>query len=261
MSHKRVKDMDRGQQCAVMAKYKRDSTRRSPRSRNITKITPKQSMSVASYPLPRAKIYAINKFKASGKNLYDVVPEFDRNYLLTQKYCQEYAKDIPRNKMPVIEPSDMNELEKKIEGGWIDIFDPYAFGSPHFPKTFRSKKAREGWVLLGQKDGNPTDDVLEAQILRVPAEDLKPLQSQIYLDKITKNIIKFGEPRAGSSVVNTTVIMSKEGYILDGHHRWGQVMITNPKLRMKVMAIPLDIDSLLKVGKSYSSAIGNKPKA
>jgi len=262
MTRKRVKNMTRDQQKAVFANMNTTpkTTKKQQYKINPTKKHNTKNLNISNTPLPIAETYATNSFRNSGKNLDDEIPDFDRNYGLTQDYIQNYSKDIPRDRMPVIEPSDIQEFDHKLEGGYIDIFKPYAMSHPYFPKTFKSDKARKGWVLLGQKDGNPTDDVIEAQILRVPAKDLKPLQSQIWLDKICNNIKKHGKPRVGSPVVNTTIITSEEGYILDGHHRWGQVMVSNPNLKMKVLRVPLDIDTLLKVGKSYGEAVGNKPK-
>ena len=227
---------------------------------HIKKTTSKHNLNVATLPVSDARSYTEQSFENYGKNLDTEIPDFDKNYLQMQRYCKNYAKDIPRRDMPVIDPNDMPEFDKKLEGGWIDIFRPYAFDHPSFPRSFKSKKAREGWVLLGQQDGHPTDDVIEAEIQRVPAKDLKPLQSEIYLNTLTTNINKFGKPQLGSPVVNTTIIASKDGYILDGHHRWGQVMLTNPDLKMKVLKVPLDTDTLIKVGRSYGAAIGNKPR-
>ena len=253
--------LTRQQEKAMFAKQHQTTTKT---RRNYkppqTKTKKPHKYNVATVPLTTAHNYADHEFKNHHKNLDNELPDFDSNYLLMQKYCQQYAKNIPRDHMPVIEPSDMAEFDRKLEGGYIDIFSPYAMKHPKFPKTFKTDKAREGWVLLGQKDGNKTDDVIEAQVLRVSAKDLKPLQSQIWLDKLVKNTIKFGTPEKGSPVTNTTIIMSKEGYILDGHHRWGQVMLSDPDLKMKVLQVPLDIDTLLKVGRSYGAAVGNKPK-
>jgi hypothetical protein len=79
--------------------------------------------------------------------------------------------------------------------------------------------------------------------------------------ELVNNIIKFGKPGPGSPILNQTIITSKEGYILDGHHRFGQAMLADPDLKLKVLHIPLPISLLLKIGRSYGGAIGNRPKA
>ena len=220
-----------------------------------------QVKNVATMPLMDARAYAEYLFNKSNQDLNQVIPDFDKNYQRMQTYCKFYAQDIPRIDMPVIEPSDMDKFEQHLKQGHIDIFQPYVYDSPYYPKSFQSRKQGEHWIRLGRYDGSKTDDMIYARIKRVKGSDLKPLQSQIHLDKLCNNIIRFGKPTQESRILDTTIIMSKEGYILDGHHRWGQVMLSNPNLKMKVLEVPLDIDTLLKVGRSYGSAIGNKPKA
>lgn len=219
----------------------------------------KRTINMATAPLGKARAYAIPKFREHNLELYEVLPNFDPNYQLTQDYLQKFSLDIPRKSMPVIEPRDMAEFEAKIEGGYLDIFEPFAFDSAYFPKKFKSTKEGGQWVKLGRKDGMITDDVLEAEILRIPAGNLKPLQSQIWFNKVCKYIIMYGPPDLGSPVLNTTIIISKENYILDGHHRWAQAMLGDPSMKMKVLAVPLDITTLLLVGKTYGTAIGNTP--
>jgi len=66
-------------------------------------------LNCATLPLDKAKQYAESEFKKVGKSLYDVIPEFDKNYINLQKACKS-ALDIPRIEMPVIEPTDMGTL-------------------------------------------------------------------------------------------------------------------------------------------------------
>ena len=94
----------------------------------------------------------------------------------------------------------------------------------------------------------------------MPAKKLIPTQSQIWLEKIVNNIIESGIPTSNSPVANATIIVSKEGYILDGHHRYGQAMIGNPDLKMRCLKVPIDIKLLLKIGRSYGNAIGREQK-
>ena len=117
------------------------------------------------------------------------------------------------------------------------------------------------FLHLGMEDGNKTDDKINAKLTKIAGEKLKPTQSEIWLENVIKNIVKFGVPKAGSPVTETTIIVSKDGYILDGHHRFAQVVLANPKLKMSALHVPLDIDTLLKIGRSYGNAVGNNQKA
>lgn len=216
------------------------------------------SLNVATVPLGKARSYAEKVFKKAGKSLDKELPDFDERYRVLQKRTKA-ALNVPRIDMPVIEPKDMKEFDTRLKSGALDIFSPYARGKFVAPKNLDKQKGEE-WIKLGVKDGNKKDDVVMARWTSVPAKKLLPTQSQIWLEKLAGNIAKWGPPKAGSPVLGTTIIVSKEGYILDGHHRFGQVMLANPDLRIKALFIPLPIKLLLKIGRSYGNAVGNQQK-
>jgi len=217
---------------------------------------------ISRISLKEAQEYAEGEFKKAGKSLYTVLPDFDKNYTSLQAQMKK-ALDIPRIKMPVIEPEDMKKFDGDLEKGRVDIFKPLTGDKEKWsPEAWKpmTPKQGENWITLGIKDGNPTDDIVKANWTQIPGKKLLPLQSQIWLEKLIGNIAKFGPPKAGSPVLSTTIIASKEYYILDGHHRYGQVMLADPNLKMKALHIPLDIQLLLKITRTYGAAIGNKPK-
>ena len=219
-------------------------------------------LNVATVPLAKARKYAEGVFKKAGKSLGKELPDFDKNYTALQK-ATKAAPDIPRIQMPVIEPSDMDEFHKRLNSGRLDIFKPYTDGKLRLAKsTWNKMDKTEGdkWVELGTRDGDKKDDIVKAKWTKIPGKSLKPTQSQIWLEKLVANIVKWGIPASGSPVLKTTVIASKEGYILDGHHRYGKVMLGNPDLKMSALKVPLKMDMLLKVGRSYGGAVGNEPK-
>ena len=215
---------------------------------------------VADLSLDKARDYAESEFSNAGKTLNEVIPEFDKNYMKLQT-AYKSALDIPRIDMPVIEPTDMKMFTKKLALGHIDIFKPYKIDNfiSRFPKALNKKNGKQ-WVKLGVQDGDPTDDVIKGKWTKFPAKNLKPTQSQIWLEKLVGNIIQFGVPEDGSPLTKASVIASQEGYILDGHHRYGQAMLANPPLKLSALYIPLDIKTLLAMGRSYGNAIGNKQK-
>ena len=223
----------------------------------------KYSLNVATVPLKEARAYAEKVFEENGKSLDEVLPDFDANYLEIQKRTKK-APDIPRIEMHVIEPTDMDRFENDLLKGRLDIFRPHAggLGKPQFPIDLIAKpKEAKNFLTLGVKDGDKNDDRIKAKILPTKCSDLLPTQSQIWLEKLVGNIAKFGKPKNGSTVTESTIIVSREGYILDGHHRFGQVMLTDPSIKMRALRVPLDIDFLVKLGRSYGNAIGNKQKA
>lgn len=215
---------------------------------------------VASLNLAKARDYASNEFLNADKTLDEVIPEFDKNYINLQKACNS-ALDIPRIDMPVIEPKDMKTFTKDLAMGRIDIFRPYKVDNfiNRFPKNLDKKQGKE-WVTLGTQDGSKKDDIIKGKWTSISANKLKPTQSQIWLEKLVGNIIQFGVPLDGSPITKASVISSQEGYILDGHHRYGQAMLANPTLKLSALWIPLDIKTLLAMGRSYGNAIGNRQK-
>lgn len=212
------------------------------------------SMNAGQVPLAQAREYAEEIW---GKPPEEVVPDFDKNYTLLQKKVKA-SPGIPRIQMPVIEPSDIAEFKERINEGRVDIFAPYAIG--HLAKPSDLSEEDGPWVELGVKDGNSSDDVVRAKVVKLPAGKLKPTQNQVWLEKTFGNIKKFGIPKPGSPVLETTIIVSSDGYILDGHHRFSQAVISNPELKMEALLVPLPIKDLLEVGRLYGEAIGNAPK-
>jgi len=230
--------------------------------RIYTLLNEENKLNVDNVPLDKARAYAEEQFKKAGKELDDVIPDFDSNYKKLQKRM-DFASliKIDRIDMPVIEPKDIKKFEDDIKAGKIDIFKPAAHGDIAFPKDLvTNREAAKDFLTLGLKDGNEKDDRIKAKMTTMAANKLKPIQDEIWLEKLVEMIAKFGPPLAGSPVASATIIVSKEGYILDGHHRFGQAMLANPTLKLKALVIPMDIDTLIKMGRSYGNAIGNKQK-
>jgi hypothetical protein len=134
-----------------------------------------ERLNCAKTPLAKAKAYAEEQFKKAGKNLSEVIPNFDSNYKMIQKKCAT-ALDIPRIQMPVIEPKDMDAFDKRLKGGHIDIFPPYAKGKLETPTDLTKEKGEE-WITLGVKDGDPKDDVIRGKWTSAAVKTLKPTQS------------------------------------------------------------------------------------
>ena len=104
-------------------------------------------------------------------------------------------------------------------------------------------------ALSGHTDAKgPGDEALSVEEGRpVAAKDLTPTQKDIDFDKsFGDQMVNKWDPPATAAALNTGVIRlpSPGGaipvltynneYILDGHHRWSQVMMTNPDGKMAV---------------------------
>ena len=80
--------------------------------------------------------------------------------------------------------------------------------------------------------------------------------------KLIATIIAFGPPGPGSFPTTKGVaIVSSDGYILDGHHRFGQIYLADPSLPMQALVVPIPHMKLLDITRSYGTARGNKAKA
>ena len=87
--------------------------------------------------------------------------------------------------------------------------------------------------------------------------DLKPIQSQIYFDRVVNAEIEFGGIHHGSDQTKKTMIVSKEGYIIDGHHRWATGTLADETVKMKTLVVNMDIDHLLEYTKDWGDRMGN----
>jgi len=98
-------------------------------------------------------------------------------------------------------------------------------------------------VTAGLKDaGGPADEAIAVQGgSPVAAKNLTPTQKDIDLDKSLGDQMtnKWNPPSTEAALSKGTIMMPSPGgtipllvfenkYILDGHHRWSQVMMTNP---------------------------------
>ena len=222
------------------------------------------SMNIGTTSLADARAYAEKVFaKKPGRPLDQMIPDFDKNYMAVQKAVKS-AMGISREKMPVVEPGDTKEFSKRLQSGKIDLFKPYLSG-----KLIRIKGQQkpmspgDGNVFLtaGHKDGAKDDDKIPAKIGKTNASKMKPIQKQIWLEKVIGAISKFGIPSASSPVAKTTIITSKDNKIIDGHHRWAQVALAAPSMSMTTLKVPLGIDELLDLARTYGAAIGRGFKA
>jgi hypothetical protein len=96
---------------------------------------------------------------------------------------------------------------------------------------------------------------------RLRASELLPTQSQIWLDKLLRGILQDGPLKVGDPRLDLTIIVSKDGYILDGHHRWASALITDPSLGIKALQAPIRIKELLPLAREYGKSVGNAPRA
>lgn len=236
----------------LLDKYRR-------RARRLDEDAGGWSVDVANTSLDEAREIAERMFRAEGRSLDETLPDFDRHYQMLRDRLEQ-SLGLDRIDMPVIEPSQLDDFDRALERGKVDIFKPWAKGQFVAPDEFDDKDEAEEWVKLGVKDGDPRDDVIDGKWTTMPAGELYPSQGTIWFDKLIKTMLKFGKPHAGSPILKQTIIVSRDGYLTDGHHRWGQVVLADPGLELNALHLPLTIERLLDIARSFGSYLGNDPK-
>ena len=87
------------------------------------------------------------------------------------------------------------------------------------------------------------DNGVRTRNTKVPVGMLKATQSEIKATKtygMADSYLKGKFPNIGDSV-----IVSRDGHILDGHHRWAALLTVDPSREMNVQVIDMDMDDLL----------------
>jgi len=200
-----------------------------------------------------------NKKNVNDLDISKLLHNFESKFNKAQTLASKgYTK---RKDMPVIDTDQINLLQQRLENGHLDVVD-HINNTIYkaFPKGLKDTVAEE-WLLKGLADDNLEDDIITVTKDIIAVEDLTPIQEQIYFDKSIKTIIKYGIIDTIEFLTNVNesiIIISEDGYILDGHHRWLSAMLIDPKLAINVVKIDIDKESLVNLLNAYSLAIGNK---
>ena len=221
-------------------------------------------LNCANTPVDKAIAYAQEQCSADGKSMAEYFSDFKTNYLLLQDKC-DLALDLPRIEMPVIEPEQMDDFQESLSQGHIDVKEPVAKtpqSKSKYPTDLGFDLRGRQWLYRGTRDGAIEDDILDTQMTEIAVADLKPSQSQIWLEKVVGMSLYFGPLKQSSEFLHEApIIVSSDGYILDGHHRFGAAMVSNPSLKLTALKVDMEIRELVKMARSYGNAIGNEQKA
>lgn len=91
---------------------------------------------------------------------------------------------------------------------------------------------------------------IEGSIEKVKVKDLKPAQSEIFLDEIIENILerkKFVKKSLKGKLKDDEIIISSDNYVIDGHHKWASIFILNPDAKIKCIKINLKLKKAIKL--------------
>jgi hypothetical protein len=137
---------------------------------------------------------------------------------------------------------DKNLIKEELPTTEID---PRQFPNP-LPDEFDSF-----FKIKGKYDKNETDDKVSVKAVDIPATDLYPSQSAIFLGK------SLGMAIGGVTGGKLDAIISKDNRILDGHHRWAATMFNDPSATIKGYQADLGIGDLIPVMRAMGDAYGN----
>lgn len=79
----------------------------------------------------------------------------------------------------------------------------------------------------------------------IPVKNLKPTQHEINVDKVKRLL------RVDNSALSKPVIISKDNYLLDGHHRAYALYTKDPAHKIRVIRVNTDIRTLLRLSHTY----------
>lgn len=213
----------------------------------------------------KAREYAEKQFEKYNTTLDKELPDFDKNY----KAAQSKAKlgHTKRKDMPVIENKDIKDLQNRLSKGYIDITEPHSkevSGTNPFPEGLTGEDAKQ-WLKNGlkkyDKAKSDKDDIVSVTKSSVPVNKLKPIQQQIYFDKSIDVMARLGVSSSKNFMKTQIFIISKDNFIIDGHHRFQSMMLIDPSMKANTLTIDLPISKLLPMTKSYGDAVGNKRNA
>lgn len=209
--------------------------------------------------LLKTKIVDARKWiKDHGIDLDSILPNFDANYKAAQKKAG--AGWTIRKNMPIIRIKDVKNFQLRLQNGRIDIAAPYAPSTSKknpFPTGLSGDKAKT-WLTAGLYDGETEDDKVAVKYTKIAASNLKPIQKQIFVDKAMEIVGRLGIDNVKKlATVDSFLIVSKDNYVLDGHHRFLMAMLIDPKLKVNTLQIDLSLKKLLPLAVAYGDAVGN----
>lgn len=88
---------------------------------------------------------------------------------------------------------------------------------------------------------------IKSKTTRIEAGKIKPSQGEFNPDKIAKMMHK-------DLSHEKPILMSRDYYIIDGHHRWAAELNKNLKNKIAVYMVDLNVLELIKAARDYHKA-------
>tara|TARA_R100001163_G_scaffold60180_1_gene49297 strand:+ start:924 stop:1805 length:882 start_codon:yes stop_codon:yes gene_type:complete len=138
------------------------------------------------------------------------------------------------------EDKELQELDK---GALYRLNDPNTPLATYVAvlKKYANDPKFDAVATAGQTDGNPSDEQATVNPATVAANDLRATQAEIGFGNSLADQVqnKYDATKTALGLNGTPIVMSSKSgpvpilvyngkYILDGHHRWSQIMMVNP---------------------------------
>jgi len=168
----------------------------------------------------------------------------------TNLFCGESlkgddGKPIPRSEMPQL-------AGFPVKGSTVD-------DEKNFPKDKAGEvNVGEAFVQSLLKKGVKTEDIDQ------PASSLKASQSELKGSNVAFMMSPEGQKAVGLD--ENSIFVSRDGYVIDGHHRWAAKIGLDAKdgkfgdTKIKTRRIDMDIKDVLKAANKFTKEMGIAPK-
>lgn len=162
----------------------------------------------------------------------------------TNLFCNG-NKGIPRKEMPQLKG-------QPVEGSWADKnLSKDKSGEVNGEDAFKAMLKEKGIKLTSKKADVST---------------LKATQSQLVGPKIA-GMFQALKQKPNHEAITAPIFVSKDGYILDGHHRWAAMVALDmadglkQPIEMPVVEVDMEIEDLVKATNDFCNEVGIAQKA
>lgn len=161
------------------------------------------------------------------------------------------SKDVTVDKIDNNAKELYNELITMLKG------KPYKEAVDFIDELVKDPKLK--FILSLGFGGKFADYKLKLNKTTIPAYKLIPTQNEIGLDETLKYMMKgdniencFKEP----AIIKKPIVTFQGTFIVDGHHRWSEIFVTNPRANLECVNIDGNL-SPLSMLKAVQATIGS----
>ncbi len=180
-----------------------------------------------------------------------------------RKLVLETVQEIESEKQ---RPSRKQQLTSIVENA-ITIMEkasPDKVNDDLFPMKLSSalkqgQKAAAEDAIGGRQDGDKDDDIIDAAAVKTPCKDLKPSQSSMNIKKAANfalAALNKKDPFPNGPGGDLGAIVTADGHIMDGHHRWIASGMIDPSSTVGGFEVEFPAKKMIAVLNKLTVALG-----